>query len=602
VNGRFLACPFRIPIGARIMSRFPYLPVLSMRFQRSSVLLGSALVVAATATALLTPSHAGAMQIVVKQPPPIGRPAGIPMTSRTVINKCAACHKMDSAGRMSRISFMRKTPEGWQSSIRRMVNYNNVGITKAEAREIVRYLANTQGLAPEELRQGMFEVERRLVDFRYTADTVVESTCRNCHSMGRVVNQRRSRDEWQLLMDTHRGMLHNEWTFGTGGFGFGPGPRAPSPAARAVDHLSTVFPLETPEWAAWSSTMRPPRLVGEWALAGHELGKGDFYGRLVIAAVPGAADEFTTTATYTYVKGGRKVSRKGRTIVYTGYQWRGRSFDGPDTSETSGYREVMVIDRDWREMFGRWFNGGYDELGVDIRLRRIGAEPVVSGVYPRGLRTGAEQEVRIFGANMPTSIAASALDFGDDINVVSITRAAGDTLVARVKVAAKATTGKRDIFVGGTRGAEAITVYERIDRIQVIPRAGLARVGGIKFPKQFQAFEAIAYDNGPDARPGTGDDIDAGDVDVSWAAEEYPAVFGDEDIKWVGQLDKSGFFTPAVEGPNPQRAGNRNNIGDIWIIATFDPKDGRKPLRGRAHLLVTVPTYVRWDPWKPTGR
>jgi quinohemoprotein amine dehydrogenase len=481
-----------------------------------------------------------------------------------------------------------------------MVNYNNVSITKAEAREIVRYLANVQGLAPEELRMGMFEVERRLVDFRYTADTAVEQTCRNCHSMGRVITQRRSREEWQLLMDTHRGMFHNDWTFGT--MGYGPGPRQPSPAAKAVDHLSVAFPLESPEWAAWSSTMRPPRIAGEWALAGHELGKGDFYGKLVIAAVPGAPDEFTTTATYTYLKGGRKVTRRGRTIVYTGYQWRGRSFEGADSSEATGYREVMIIDRDWREMFGRWFNGGYDELGVDIRLRRIGAEPVVSGVAPRGVRTGVEQEIRIYGANFPASISPATLDLGDDLKVVSVSRLSGDSLIARVKADPSATTGKRDIYLAGTRGSEAITVYNRIDRIQVIPRAGLARVGGIRYPKQFQAFEAIAYDDGPDARPNTPDDIDAGEVDATWITEEYPAVFGDEDIKWVGQLDKSGFFTPNVEGPNPQRAGNRNNIGDIWIIASFDPKDGRKPLRGRAHLLVTVPTYIRWDPWKPVGR
>ena len=56
-------------------------------------------------------------------------------------------------------------------------------------------------------------------------------------------------------------------------------------------------------------------------------------------------------------------------------------------------------------------------------------------------------------------------------------------------------------------------------------------------------------------------------------------------------------FTPNVDGPNPQRAGNRNNIGDVWVVAELATSDGRavsRPLRARAHLLVTVPLYMAW--------
>jgi hypothetical protein len=36
----------------------------------------------------------------------------------------------------------------------------------------------------------------------------------------------------------------------------------------------------------------------------------------------------------------------------------------------------------------------------------------------------------------------------------------------------------------------------------------------------------------------------------------------------------------------------------VWIVAAYRAPDGGKdaaPLRGRAHLLVTVPLYIRFD-------
>jgi quinohemoprotein amine dehydrogenase len=542
-------------------------------------------------------------QIEVKRSPPPGQKPGYPIKSQAVITNCQACHKLDSGGRMTRISYLRKTPEGWETTVRRMVTYNGVRMAPEAAREIVRYLATNQGLAPEELMPGRFEVERRLVDYRYTADTAIENTCRMCHSMGRVITQRRTGEEWGLLMNMHRGMLNNEWTFGeTTPPGFGGMPGSQPPGLRAISHFSATQPLETPEWRAWSATMRTPKMVGSWAVAGHELGKGDFYGRVVIAQDPEGADRFTTTATYTYVKSGRKVTRSGRSIVYTGYQWRGRSHEGRDTSEAATLREVMMVSRDWRAMDGRWFNGGYDEMGVDVKLFRVGAEPVVSGVFPAALKAGTEEQVRLYGANLPQKLAAGDIDLGEGVTVLGVSRVRGDSAVLRVRVDASAPSGRRDIFVKGVQRADAFAVYKRIDRVHVIPEAGLSRIGGGPHPKMFAQFEAHGYDNGPDDRPGTVDDINIGPIDVTWTLDEYPATFDDDDLQFVGELDKNGFFTPAMEGPNPQRRGSRNNIGDVWVLATYDPKDGRKALRGRAHLLVTVPLYIRWEPWRPVGK
>jgi len=77
---------------------------------------------------------------------------GIPVTSALVKQKCGACHRADEQGRMTRISFRRTTPEGWEETIKRMVTLNDVKIEPAEAREILRYLADHHGLAPEEAK------------------------------------------------------------------------------------------------------------------------------------------------------------------------------------------------------------------------------------------------------------------------------------------------------------------------------------------------------------------------------------------------------------------------------------------------------------------
>ena len=142
------------------------------------------------------------------------------------------------------------------------------------------------------------------------------------------------------------------------------------PFEKAVDHLAKTFPLKTPEWTAWSANMRPARLEGTWALSGWAPGKGPIYGRVVLTPAGSDGDEFTSQITFTYARSGQQVTRTGRVAIYTGFQWRGRSTAGG--AEDSAWREVMFVEPDWSAIEGRWFSGGYDELGPDVRLTRIG--------------------------------------------------------------------------------------------------------------------------------------------------------------------------------------------------------------------------------------
>src|SRR5260221_14740759 len=90
---------------------------------------------------------------------------GIPVANEVVRAKCGSCHKSDDKQRMSRISYRRATPENWEKTIRRMVVLNHANLDPADARVILKYLSDHQGLAPDEARPIEFEPERRLVEF-----------------------------------------------------------------------------------------------------------------------------------------------------------------------------------------------------------------------------------------------------------------------------------------------------------------------------------------------------------------------------------------------------------------------------------------------------
>jgi quinohemoprotein amine dehydrogenase len=424
------------------------------------------------------------------------------------------------------------------------------------------------------------------------------------------LSERRTKEEWDLLVAMHRGyyplvdnqQMNNGLGFRRGGRGQtepGPDGRPPDhrhPMEKALEHLTKTLPLVTSEWAAWSAAMQAPKIAGRWAIVGTLPGKGAVYGQVTITADANAADTFVTQTRYTVARTGETVTRTGKALVYTGYQWRGRS--SADGANADPWREVLFVERDWKQMWGRWFTGAYDETGVDVKLLRLSNDPVVFGTSVSAIRTASSaRPVKIFGANLPTDVKPDDIGFGQGVKVARIVSARPEELSIEVDVAQTAPIGARDVSVGGTVKPAALVVFDKIDGLRVLPQAGMARVGGNVFPKQLQQFEAVGLNNGPDGKPDTADDLNLGIIDVKWSIEEYPATWDDDDMQYVGALDQSGLFTPNVDGPNPKRPGNRNNVGDVWVVAeatSADVRDTTKPLRGRAHLLVTVPLYMAW--------
>src|SRR5580704_8549619 len=127
---------------------------------------------------------------------------GFPVTDPLVIQKCGTCHTKDEKGNLSRISWTRTTPEGWEEAIKRMVRLNGLVITSEEAKPILKYLATNHGLAPEEAKPVMYMPEHRIQD-EDVPNEAVRSACMNCQALVRPFSWHRTRDEWSLLATLH---------------------------------------------------------------------------------------------------------------------------------------------------------------------------------------------------------------------------------------------------------------------------------------------------------------------------------------------------------------------------------------------------------------
>jgi quinohemoprotein amine dehydrogenase len=562
--------------------------------------------------------------------------SGIPIDHQLTIDKCGGCHQRDANGMMRRLSYIRTTPEVWEQAIKRMVRLNGLAIKPEEARDILRYLSNNNGLAPEEAKPVFWEAEHRLSRDQSDKipDDALQHTCNYCHTIGRVLTQRRTKDDYEKLINMHLGLfpgaentLHPRRPSGpqletpivlTAPTGGNPaiGAAAPvansnlradgrDPADAAIEYLAKAQPLITPDWTAWKAVMRPPKLEGKWMLTGYQQGKGRIFGTMTIEAGP-SPEDFITKIDIEYAATGTTLSRTGKGIVYTGYSWRGRSTAPANTpastdpsSNPAEWREALFISRDGNTMEGRWFWGGYEEFGIDAHLTRLGTTPMLAGVSVFSLQSPSTTEVKVYAANLPVDLKATDFDLGNGITVTRVTRRSSSLATIALQVSPDLPVGIRDISLARSTVERAIAVYDKIAYIKTLPDASMARLGGVIAAKQYAQFEAIAYAAGPDGKAETADDIPLGPVPAHWSMSEFLSTPEDDDVKFVGTISEAGMFTPNVEGPNPERKKQANNFatnnwGDVWIDAEFAAPGG-KTMKARSYLVVTIPVYVRYD-------
>ncbi len=496
---------------------------------------------------------------------------GLPVKSELVRARCGACHQVDSEQRMSRISYVRKTPEGWEETIQRMMRLHGLDLTPADGRKIEQYLSDSHGLTATELEKVAYSLSNEDVEEKIPNEAV-KSACATCHSYAKIAGQRRTRQEWLNLKDFLLAMFptlvyqhrFEDW---------------PSLCDKALPWLADEFPLETPEWKRESGQRPPPE--GRWLVRGHQLGKGDYVGAVTFRT---AADGGFETEAVRLFADGSSTSMNGSGHWLGASAWRG-SGHGSDIERA---REVFQLSADGKTQNGRWFPFQHPEQGAKEVRYRADESVQISGVMPSALRRGASALVlRIYGANLN----ATDLNLGGGITIDKVTESVPDHVSIQIHVAPDAEIGKRNIQVGAAEMAGALTVYDKVDYIRALPEKSMARLGGVRAVPRFIQFEAHAFSDGPDGIPGNADDLDLGLVKASWTLAESFNAPNDEDVKYVGTIDQNGLFTPGQEGPNPQRQRSTNNAGDVWVNASYTPEGSSAPLKTRAYLLVSVPAY-----------
>jgi quinohemoprotein amine dehydrogenase len=485
-----------------------------------------------------------------------------------VRNDCSGCHRETAPGHFDRISDIRKTPEGWAMTLFRMHQVHGLALEPAERDEVLRYLSDVGGLAPQEAAPGRFALERRPDAKDLTIDDDTQTMCGRCHSLARVALQHRDADEWLKLSHTHVG----QWP----SLEYQQAGRDrlwwQSATTEYPKKLAALYPLDTPAWRAWSKHQHA-NLAGRWIVYGHTPGRGDYHGIATISR--SSPDEYTATYTLTY-SDGLRFHGESKSVVYTGYEWRGSA-----TLGGVSVREVFAASEDGTQIKGRWFQADHAETGGDWNATRAEGVSGVLAVSPRAIRAGTTQQLAIIGRGLQGEV-----NFGAGTHTKVVSRAP-DALLVSVTVAADAAQGSRDVAIGKLEAAGAAAIYRSIDRIEVEPAYAVARLGGGRIAPVAAQFEAFGYLNGPAG----GSPIPLGPLPASWTVAPHDAQAEHaQDVKFSGNIDQTGRFLPAGAGPNPAREFSGNNVGDLFVVATV--KDASHDVQAKSHLIVSV---QRWN-------
>jgi len=112
-------------------------------------------------------------------------PAAIDMNlaATTMEKRCSKCHNLD------RVAGARKDARGWLATVNRMRALPDSGISAADSRMIISYLASRMG-PRDTMDTADPEVARALVDQR----------CGRCHSLDRVYTTAETPDEWRATV------------------------------------------------------------------------------------------------------------------------------------------------------------------------------------------------------------------------------------------------------------------------------------------------------------------------------------------------------------------------------------------------------------------
>ncbi|MBM4255891.1 MAG: quinohemoprotein amine dehydrogenase subunit alpha [Deltaproteobacteria bacterium] len=514
--------------------------------------------------------------------------AGAQTAANELFTKCVGCHA-PKGGALDVVTAQRKTPEGWEMTLIRMVRTHGAQLQPAEVGALVKYLSDAYGLAPSEVEPFRYMLEKRNTKVvQHEVPQFVQASCMQCHSYERTILQRRTLESWSHIPDMKLALFTNTENV-TASSGLLQDFWYDEVKKKVLPHLAKQFPFSTAAWTKWQAKAKTD-YAGNWKIVGHDAGKGgDYTGQVTLKAL--GEDKYGGEFVLDF-SDGSKVSGKTTGLIYTGFQWRGSvQLEGGKIQ-----REIFFASEDGATLQGRRVLAPVGDLGMDETWYRSGGSARLFSVIPTTLQAGEKQTVKIFGANLPANLTTAAVSFGNGVTITSLNQTGDDTIVAEVVAAKGAAVGLRQLRFQGVTGTLPFYVYRNIDYIRLLPETAFARPGGDHIPKYMQQFEAFAYLKGPDGEKGTKDDVKLHRVrPEKWNLEEYVKRLNDDDMHFVGAVDENGLFTPAQAGPNPQRHMMDHNIGDVWVEAWYKPRGAKQPMGARAYLLV-MPEKFSFQP------
>jgi quinohemoprotein amine dehydrogenase len=527
-----------------------------------------------------------------------------------VRQRCGACHKLDTQGRLEVIEETRKSPEEWKVVVDRMIRLNSAPVDEKDFPQIIKELSRHLCLTPEEMSRIAYINSDENSQYReIPADDLekrIYRACVRCHTWAKIASHRNTPGQWGETRVMHLAlyptavlqMREMNW---------------PEEFQRLEEHLSRLFPFEDPRWRAWMQSRPDPDLGGTWKLAGYQPGRGYYTGTYTIrAATDKGKDEYLIEKELRY-ETGTSAAWSGQGTLYSGYHLRyalepkngGRSIEG-------------VFDLDTEEMgfSGKWWEVVQDAnvYGNEKAYKAGGGAARVVAVFPQAVRRSRSdlQELKLVGVGLGERVEPSDIAFSDpQISVRTVSRVNADELLLKVAVGEGAAVGLVTLKVKGTACKEPLKVYDRIDAIKILPALGRARVScGPAYPAQGVQFVARAVHYGPDGKADTPDDLILEPVKATWWLEEedtsvstlmkglrlvgiYPK-FGrevDDDLKYLNAPVDNGLYMPVTTyEPLKARVQHVEGTGLIAVGAscTLDGKE----YKARALLAVTEPDFI----------
>src|SRR5262249_10714939 len=134
---------------------------------------------------------------------PLAKADETPRGLEVLRNSCGGGHQQRTPAHFSRISDIRKTAQGGVITNFRMPHVDHLAIPEADRDVLIRYLADTQGLAPSETTSARYALEQRpnMTDMTLPGDLQV--MCARCHSAARIALQRRDSADWLKHVHWH---------------------------------------------------------------------------------------------------------------------------------------------------------------------------------------------------------------------------------------------------------------------------------------------------------------------------------------------------------------------------------------------------------------